>query len=139
VKPDSMLVRGKDIRSAKTVVRQQGATKAQEAFAQLEPALAKYIDNRLCTIAGQMVLAGASTEFVNCVSNDVMGLIHTALSALRSGHYRLWKKTAFGKRLAELDPSLPVQSCGCGNEELLPPPDAFGKGGCQNYGDDVPF
>lgn len=129
MQPDSMLVRGKDIRLVKTLVRRQGPANAQASFAQLEPALAKYIDNRLSTIAGRLALAGAPTELVNHISNDVLDLIHTALGALRAGHYRLWKKTVFGKRLAKLDPSLPAQACGLADSGLSPP----------LPGDEIPF
>lgn len=106
MKPDSMLVDFEHIARARQDVAAQGTGPAMNEFAATEPALASFIFEGLAVVAGKLSLSGAPTELVQGSHEDVLAVLLTCVQALRRGHYALWKDTAVGTRLAQLDESL---------------------------------
>ncbi len=119
MKPDGMLTTHKMIARAKKRLTKQGSTASLGDLTTLEPVLAEYIDNTSTQIVGKLALAGAPTELVQAVHEDVLKVVLTAIAALSRGHYKLWRETALGKLLAISDPSLAnasSQSCPMPNQ-----------------------
>jgi hypothetical protein len=106
MKPDSMLVDFEHIARARQDVAAQGTSPAMNEFAATEPALASFLYEGLAVVAGKLSLSGAPTELVQGSHEDVLAVVLTCVQALRRGHYALWKDTAVGTRLAQLDESL---------------------------------
>jgi hypothetical protein len=106
MKPDSMLVEPEHIVSARQDVAAKGSGQSLNEFAQSEPALASFIYEGLASVAGRLSLSGAPTELVQGSHEDVLAVVLTCVQAMRRGHYALWKDTATGTRLAQLDPTL---------------------------------
>ena len=100
--PDSMLTTQRMVHSAEESVQEQGWESAWRDLKEQEPMLADYFENRSTMIAGNMALAGAPTNVVQGVYNDIMEITLTAISALRRGHYELWKDTEVGGTLMEM-------------------------------------
>jgi hypothetical protein len=106
MKPDSMLVEPAHILNARQAVAAKGGAEALGEFGQAEPALATFIGESLAAVAGKMSLSGAPTEVVQGVYEEVLVVLVTSVQAMKRGHYELWKDTATGTRLAQLDPTL---------------------------------
>jgi hypothetical protein len=105
MKPDSMLTTARMIHRAKRAIRKLGPEAALVDLMDREPKLGELIEDRAATIVGKLALLGAPNAVVEGVHGEVVGLCLTALSALRQGHYELWKDTALGERLRQLEPS----------------------------------
>jgi hypothetical protein len=106
MKPDSMLVEPEYLATARQDVATAGVGQALAAVGQAEPALASFVHESLTAAAGRLALAGAPTEVVQGVHEEVLAIVLTSVNALRRSHYELWKDTATGTRLAQLDPTL---------------------------------
>jgi hypothetical protein len=106
MKPDAMLVEPEHLVTARQQIAGQGNDATLNEIAEIEPALAAFIHEGLATVAGKLALSGAPTPLVQGSHEDLMALVLTCVQALRRGHYELWKDTAIGTRLAQLDPSL---------------------------------
>jgi hypothetical protein len=101
-----MLVEFAHIVSARQDVATKGNASALSEFSAAEPALGSFIHESLATVAGKLTLSGAPTELVQGAHEEILAVVLTSLQALRRGHFELWKDTATGTRLAQLDPSL---------------------------------
>jgi hypothetical protein len=101
-----MLVEPEHIVSARQDVASKGSGQSLNEFAESEPALASFIYKGLASVAGRLSLSGAPTELVQGSHEDVLAVVLTCVQAMRRGHYALWKDTATGTRLAQLDPTL---------------------------------
>jgi hypothetical protein len=106
MKPDGMLVEPRSIVAARQEVAEKGSGQALEEYGRTEPALAAFIHGSLAAVAGKLSLVGAPSELVRAAHEEVLSVVLTALQALRHGHYELWRDTATGTRLAQLDPAL---------------------------------
>jgi hypothetical protein len=101
-----MLVEPEHIAGARQEVAARGSGEYLNEVASTEPALASFIYESLAVVAGKLTLAGAPTEVVQGSHEEVLAVVLTCVQALRRGHYELWKDTATGTRLAQLDPAL---------------------------------
>jgi hypothetical protein len=110
MKPDSMLVEPEHITSAGQQIMGDGAAKALDSLGEAEPALAAYIRESLAALAGRLALSGAPTELVQATHEEMLTTVLVSLTALRKGHFELWKDALEGTPLARLQ------------EEPAPPP-----------------
>jgi hypothetical protein len=106
MKPDGMLVEPAHIISARQDVANQGNPGALHQFGKTEPALGSFILEALAGVAGKLSLSGAPTELVQGCHEEILAVVLTCVQALRRGHYALWKDTAVGTRLEQLDETL---------------------------------
>jgi hypothetical protein len=103
MKPDGMLVEPEFLVSARQDVATQGSGPAMTDLAQIEPVLASFLHESLAAVAGKLALAGAPTELIQAVHEEVLGIALTSLRALRRSHYEFWKHSMEGTLLAQLD------------------------------------
>jgi hypothetical protein len=106
MKPDGMLVEPRFIVEARKGIAAKGCDDVLAQFSRTEPILASFICESLATISGKLALSGAPTPVVQGSHDDVLEVVMTCIHALRRGHYKLWKDSITGSRLAQLDPSL---------------------------------
>lgn len=103
--PDSMLTTHAMIHDASTQFNEAGWNAWIQRLTELEPELANFVDTRATSIAGRLALSGAPNAVTEGVFEDVMSCVLVAISALREGHFQLWKDTEIGSRLLEIESS----------------------------------
>lgn len=105
MKPDSMLVEPEMIAEAYRAVLEAEDGKAFEELKQREPVLGSWAKQEMLCVVGKMGLSGAPHEVLVGAFNDFTSILLTALEAVRSGHYALWKdsfsETSFESPLNE--------------------------------------
>ena len=101
--PDSMLTTQEMIHDASTQLNEAGWNAWNQRLTELEPELANFVDTRATVIAGRLALSGAPNAVTEGVFEDVMRCVLVAISALRQGHFQLWKDTEVGSRLLEIE------------------------------------
>jgi len=112
VKPDAMLVEPEMIEKAWRQIAGAGPAKSLAGLRQREPVLATFLAERMAALAGHLALDGAPPQVVGQTHEKMLTLLLTCLTAVQHGHFKLWKDTAVGTRLALIDKTLEARKSG---------------------------
>ncbi len=91
MKPDSMLVEPQYLFDATCKVEERGWPTVLSELSSVEPALTRFIEDRLAQVAGRLALAGVTRSLIQCNNTEVAKLVLACFEAVRRGHYELWK------------------------------------------------
>lgn len=99
MKPDSMTIVPEMIVKAHVKIAKAESNEAFEELKQREPVLGSWIEQEMLSLAGKMGLSGTSHQVLVGSYNDFESILLTALEAVRSGHYALWRDSLSGTPL----------------------------------------
>ena len=100
---DQAVVSPVALQAAITELNREGAEKLLSNIQQAEPELGPFIHHMALQVAGKLALAGAPTDIVQGVHTDLLAACALIYLALRKGSYEIWRDTALGERLKELE------------------------------------
>ncbi len=85
-------------------LRRKGVTRVIEHLEQIEPDLTNYLLEDLTRIHQHLMALGASSRHTQRVYREVQSLALVSITALRKGHFELWRQDV-GERIEQLDPT----------------------------------
>jgi hypothetical protein len=101
-----MLVSLKALSQLQKSIWKRGVAAAIDDLLEIEPGVARYLDYCVGWIFQQLRDASVDLGIVDAVQDDALLMAMTIVAGLRIAHFRLWKDTMIGTRLAQIDPQL---------------------------------
>ena len=85
-------------------LQRRGNQRIMADLEKLEPELANHLMEELSLIHQKLVETGARAKEVRQLQQRIEGLALICITALRHGHYELWRQSAAGSSLEGIDP-----------------------------------
>lgn len=90
--PSDQQVSARAVLDAELAVRRRGAKRTLEELEQVEPDLTNYLLESLSDVHRKLLALGGPAKASQRVFLEVQHLSLVCITALRRGHYELWKK-----------------------------------------------
>lgn len=92
-------VSARSVLDAVMELRRRGARQALEELEQVEPDLASYLMESLSDVHRQLLALGGPAKASRRLYRDIQSLTLVCITALRKGHYELWRQSDAGSNL----------------------------------------
>ncbi len=107
--PSDQQVTAKSVLDAEMALRRSGAKQALEELEQVEPDLTSYLLESLSDVHRKLLALGGRAKASQRVFLEMQHLTLVCITALRRGHYELWRRNE-GSQLDDDPPPVPPSS-----------------------------
>lgn len=108
--PSDQQVSARAVLDAEMTLRHRGARRSLEELEQVEPDLTNYLLESLSVIHQKLLALGGPARASQRLFLEVQHLALVCITALRRGHYELWKQSDTGSQLENDNPPEPPES-----------------------------